>query len=48
VETVASTKDVDVAIGFFGPWFGFTPDGSPMILLDAGTHDIYALDWDAP
>ena len=30
------------------PLYGSTPDGWPMILLDAGTHDIYALDWDAP
>jgi hypothetical protein len=24
------------------------PDGSPLVLLDIGTHDIYALEWDAP
>ena len=28
--------------------FGYTPDGFPMVLLDVGTHDIYALDWEAP
>jgi hypothetical protein len=31
-----------------GPWFGSTPDGWPVTLLDAGTHDIYALDWETP
>jgi eukaryotic-like serine/threonine-protein kinase len=47
-ETIASTKNLDRVYGFLGSWIGFTPDGSPMILLDVGTHDIYALDWDAP
>jgi Tol biopolymer transport system component len=46
--TIASTKNFDRAFGAVGGWTGFTPDGSPMVLLDAGTHDIYALDWDAP
>jgi Tol biopolymer transport system component len=48
VEVVVSLKSVDLALGLLGPWYGFTPDGSPMVLLDTGTHDIYALDWDAP
>jgi hypothetical protein len=47
-ETVANTKNLDREYGFVGSWIGFTPDGSPMVLLDVGTHDIYALDWDAP
>ena len=47
-ETVANTKNLDRVYGFVGSWIGFTPDGSPMVLLDVGTHDIYALDWDAP
>jgi hypothetical protein len=32
----------------FGTWVGALPDGSPLVLADIGTHDIYALDWDAP
>jgi len=47
-EVIASTKALDLASGVLGPWIGYTPDGSPLVLLDAGTHDIYALDWDAP
>ena len=46
-EVVASIKDLDLASGPLGQWIGWTPDGWPMVLLDAGTHDIYALDWDA-
>ncbi len=48
IDVVASLKGVDLALGLLGPWFGSAPDGSPLVLLDAGTHDIYALDWDAP
>jgi dipeptidyl aminopeptidase/acylaminoacyl peptidase len=48
IEVVVNIKDLDVAQGLFGTWMGSTPDGSPLVLLDAGTHDIYALDWQAP
>jgi hypothetical protein len=24
------------------------PDDSPLVVRDVGTHEIYALDWDAP
>ena len=48
VDVVVSLKGVDLALGLLGPWYGSAPDGSPLVLLDAGTHDIYALDWDAP
>jgi hypothetical protein len=43
-----SLRGVGLAMGLLGPWYGVAPDGSPLVLLDAGTHDIYALDWDAP
>jgi eukaryotic-like serine/threonine-protein kinase len=46
-ELVTTISDLPLASGFLGAWIGFTPDASPMVLLDAGTHDIYALDWDA-
>jgi hypothetical protein len=36
------------AVGVTGQWLGAAPDGSPLLLLEAGTHEIYALDWDAP
>ena len=47
VETLASLIDQPRAIGVVGPWLGAAPDGSPVVLQDGGTHDIYALDWDA-
>jgi Tol biopolymer transport system component len=30
------------------PWMGVTPDGSPLLVRDIGTQEIYALDWEAP
>jgi Tol biopolymer transport system component len=48
VETIASVKGLNIASGPLGQWFGWTPDGAPLFQLDAGTHDIYALDWEAP
>jgi hypothetical protein len=48
VEVVTSIKGLDIASGLLSAWCGSTPDGSPLVLLDAGTHDIYALDWEAP
>jgi Tol biopolymer transport system component len=48
VEPISIGQALNLVFGDLGPWFGSTPDGSPMVLLDAGTHDIYALDWDAP
>jgi Tol biopolymer transport system component len=47
-EVVASLKGLDQASGLFGTWVGAMPDGSPLVTLDIGTHDIYALEWDAP
>ena len=47
-EIVASLKGLDQASGMFSTWVGALPDGSPLVLLDIGTHDIYALEWEAP
>jgi len=29
-------------------WVGLGPDDTPMVLRNAGSQDIYALDWEAP
>jgi len=44
LEQVVSLRD------FRGAWGGFTlaPDDSPLLVRDAGTQDVYALDWEAP
>jgi len=48
VETIFGDAGLDLAQGQLGAWLGTTPDGWPVTTLDAGTHDIYALDWEAP
>ncbi len=48
VSVVVETTGRNQLTGFAGRWLGVTADGGPMIALDAGTHDIYALEWDAP
>ena len=30
------------------PWIGVAPDGSPLLLRDTGSQEVYALDFDAP
>jgi len=47
LEQVFSLKDFRQAPGW-GEWVGVAPDDSPLLVRDAGTQDIYALDWEAP
>ena len=48
LERLAGLKDIRRAFGDMYWWRGVTPDGSPLVLLDVGTQDIYALDSQAP
>jgi Tol biopolymer transport system component len=48
VEVVASLAGVGRVFSPVGQWLGLAPDDSLLVLRDAGTHEIYALDWDAP
>jgi Tol biopolymer transport system component len=49
ISRIASLKDVR---RFFppisGPWSGLAPDGSPVVVRDISTQEIYALDWKLP
>ena len=47
VEQVMDLAEI-TATGNIGPWLGFAPDDSPLLLKDTGTQDIYALDWEEP
>jgi len=47
LEQVVTLKDFRQA-PYWGSWAGLAPDDSPLLLRDAGTQDIYALDWQAP
>jgi len=48
LERLGSLKDIRQT-GVFGWWWvGLTPDGSPLLLRDIGTEEIYSLDVDFP
>jgi Tol biopolymer transport system component len=47
IERVADLKGLR-QIGYYGWWLGLAPDDSPLLLRNAGTQEIYALDWQAP
>ncbi len=44
VEQVVDLKDF-TPTGYWSVWLGLTPDDSPLMLRDAGTEDVYSLDW---
>ena len=46
-ERVVDLKNF-VTVGFYGGWFAVAPDDSPILLRNAGTQDVYSLDWEAP
>jgi eukaryotic-like serine/threonine-protein kinase len=48
VEKIAELKEIRLAIGAIGTWCGLAPDGSPLVLRDVGTQEIYALDLQLP
>jgi eukaryotic-like serine/threonine-protein kinase len=48
VERVVSLKNVRELWTWAGPWTGLAPDGSPLVLRDVGTQEIYALDVELP
>ena len=44
VERLISLKDIFRFFDIFGPWSGMAPDGSPLLVRDISTQEIYALD----
>jgi Tol biopolymer transport system component len=48
LETVANLKNLRRVILPFQAWMGLTPDGSPLLMRDTGTQEVYALDFDVP
>ena len=47
-ERVAELRDFRRVVTNFSPWSGLTPDGSPLLMRDTGTQEVYALDFEAP
>jgi len=48
VELVTSLQDFRRAVQPWVSWMGLTPDGSPLLMRDIGTQEVYALDFEAP
>ena len=48
LEKVASLKNLRRVILPFWPWMGLAPDGSPLLMRDTGTQEVYALDFEEP
>jgi Tol biopolymer transport system component len=48
IERLTAFKDLRLASGSSGPWIGWAPDDSPLVLRDTGIQDIYALEWQTP
>ena len=48
LEPVADVSDIPLLTEAVGPWMGLAPDGSPLVVRDRSTRDLYALDWEAP
>ena len=48
LERVASLKDFRRVIFALYPWSGITPDGSPLLMRDIGSQEVYALDFETP
>jgi eukaryotic-like serine/threonine-protein kinase len=48
LERIASLKDFRRVINAWIAWSGLTPDGSPLLMHDIGTQEVYALDLEVP
>jgi hypothetical protein len=48
VEEVARLKDFRRVVTPWSTWFGVTPDGSLLLMRDAGSQEVYALDLEVP
>ena len=46
-ERVVDLKNF-ATTGYYRTWLGVTPDDSPLLMRNAGTQDVYALDWEEP
>lgn len=48
IERVVSLKNIRRFFPQWGEWSGMAPDGSPLVVRDISTQEIYALDWQLP
>jgi serine/threonine protein kinase/Tol biopolymer transport system component len=48
LERMVSLKNLRRVVAPFVSWSGLTPDGSPLLMRDTGTQEVYALDFEEP
>ena len=48
IERVADLKGLRRTVNAWIPWSGVTPDGSPLLVRDISSQEVYALDFEAP
>ena len=48
IERVISLKNIRRFLTQWGEWSGMAPDGSPLVVRDISTQEIYALEWQLP
>jgi hypothetical protein len=48
IETVVNTQEIRRYHGEFGPWTGMAPDGSPLLVRDISSEEVYSLDLHLP
>ena len=48
IERIVSLSKIHRFFPSWGEWSGLAPDGSPLVVRDISTQEIYALDWRLP
>jgi len=48
IVRVVSLNNIRRFFPAWGEWSGMTPDGSPLLVRDISTQEIYAIDWKLP
>jgi len=48
LERIADLKELRRVVFAWIPWSGDTPDGSPLLLRDISSQEVYALDFETP
>jgi len=48
LERIVTFKNLRRVVAPFVSWSGLTPDGSPLLMRDTGTQEVYALDFEEP
>jgi Tol biopolymer transport system component len=48
LERIADLKNLRRVVTAWISWSGLTPDGSPLLMRDIGTQEVYALDFESP